>query len=189
MEINYVDKFPILTSDRLSKESVFTSETLNFSIQTIKSIFSINQFDLKDKKFDVLFRNVFGFAPPSIATFNIKDNHLALWARSNSYFIISDEMKFNDLYSAFEGKASFTDQTGGWVIFNIEGQACRSVFEKLLTADLDIFDKGKVIRTSINSINCFILCKSKFDKYNIVCPISYYETLKLRLMHLISLLQ
>ena len=50
MEINYVDKFPILTSDRLSKESVFTSETLNFSTQTIKSIFSINQFDLKDKK-------------------------------------------------------------------------------------------------------------------------------------------
>ena len=38
MEINYVDKFPILTSDRLSKESVFTSETLDFSIQTIKSI-------------------------------------------------------------------------------------------------------------------------------------------------------
>ena len=189
MEINYVDKFPILTSDRLSKESVFTSETLNFSKQTIKSIFSINQFDLKDKKFDVLFRNVFGFAPPSIATFNIKDNHLALWARSNSYFIISDEMKFNDLYSAFEDKASFTDQTGGWVIFNIEGQACRSVFEKLLTADLDIFDKNNVIRTSLFGINCFILCKSKFDKYNIVCPISYYETLKLRLMHLISLLQ
>jgi sarcosine oxidase gamma subunit len=188
MEINYVDKFPILTFDRLSKESVFTSETLDFSIQTIKSIFSINQFDLKDKKFNVLFRNVFGFAPPSIATFNIKDNDLALWA-SNSYFIISDEIKFNDLYSAFEGKASFTDQTGGWVIFNIEGQACRSVFEKLLTADLDIFDKGKVIRTSITGINCFILCKSKFDKYNIVCPISYYETLKLRLMHLISLLQ
>ena len=187
MEINYVDKFPILTSDRLSKESVFTSETLNFSTQTIKSIFSINQFDLKDKKFNVLFRNVFGFAPPSIATFNIKDNDLALWARSNSYFIISDEMKFNDLYSAFEGKASFTDQTGGWVIFNIEGQACRSVFEKLLTADLDIFDKGKVIRTSITSINCFILCKSKFDKYDILCPISFYQSMRSRLENLIKL--
>ena len=189
MEINYVDKFSLLTSERLTPKNIIASEELQLSLQSIKSIFSVNKFNGKDKKFNVLFRNVFGFAPPSIGTFNIKDNHLALWARSNSYFIISDEMKFNDLYSAFEGKASFTDQTGGWVIFNIEGQACRSLFEKLLTVDLEVFDEGKVIRTSLISINCFILCKSQFDKYNIVCPISYYETLKLRLMHLISLLQ
>ncbi len=97
-------------------------------------------------------------------------------------------MKFKDLTLAFEGKASFTDQTGGWVIFNIEGQACRSVFEKLLTVDLDIFDKGKVIRTSITSINCFILCKSKFDQYNVLCPISFYESMKSRLESLIKLI-
>ena len=189
MEISYVGKFPILTSERLSQESVFTSEKLQFSIESIKSIFSINQFDGKDKIFNILFRNVSGFAPPSISTFNIKDKNLALWVRSNSYFIISDKIKFKDLILSFENNASITDQTGGWIIFNIEGEACRSLLEKLLTVDLDSFDKGSVIRTSIASINCFVLCKSKFDEYNIVCPISYYETMKLRLTHLIVLLQ
>ena len=184
-----MDKFPILTSERLNQESVFISEKLQFSIESIKSIFSINQFDGKDKIFNILFRNVFGFDPPSISTFNIKHNDLALWVRSNSYFIITDKIKFKDLILSFENNASITDQTGGWIIFNIEGEACRSLLERLLTVDLDSFDKGSVIRTSIASINCFIICKSKFDEYNIVCPISYYETMKLRLTHLIVLLQ
>ena len=130
-------KFPILTSERLSQESVFTSEKLQFSIESIKSIFSINQFDGKDKIFNILFRNVSGFAPPSISTFNIKDKNLALWVRSNSYFIISDKIKFKDLILSFENNASITDQTGGWIIFNIEGEACRSLLEKLLTVDID----------------------------------------------------
>ena len=93
-----------------------------------------------------------------------------------------------DLVSPFESSASITDQTGGWVIFNIKGQACRFLFEKLLTVDLEDFDEGKVIRTSIAGINCFILCKSKFDQYNVLCPISFYESMKSRLESLIKLI-
>ena len=183
-----MDKFSLLTSERLSNKNIVVSKKLQFSLQSIKSIFSVNKFNGKDKKFNVLFRNVFGFAPPSIATFNIKDNHLALWARSNSYFIISDEIKLKDLVTAFESSASITDQTGGWIIFNIEGKACRSLFEKLLTIDLENFDEGKVIRTSIAGINCFILCKSKFDQYDVLCSISFYESMKSRLESLIKLI-
>jgi sarcosine oxidase subunit gamma len=188
MEINYVDKFSLLTSERLSNKNIVVSKKLQFSLQSIKSIFSINKYNGKDKKFNSLFKNVFGFVTPSISKFNINDNQLALWVRSNSFFIISDESKLNDLVSVFESNASITDQTGGWVIFNIEGKACRSLFEKLLTVDLEGFDKGKVIRTSIAGINCFTLCKSKFDQYNILCPISFYETMKSRLESLIKLI-
>ena len=183
-----MDKFPILTSERLSHENIVASEKIQISLQSIKSIFSINKFNGKDKKFNAFFKNAFGFGSPAISTFNIKDNQLALWVRSDSYFFISDEIKFKDLVSAFENNASITDQTGGWVIFNIEGKSCRPLFEKLLTVDLDGFDKGKVIRTSIASINCFVLCKSKFDEYNIVCPISFYESMKSRLESLIKLI-
>jgi heterotetrameric sarcosine oxidase gamma subunit len=188
MEINYVDKFSLLTSERLSNKNIVVSKKLQFSLQSIKSIFSINKYNGKDKKFNSLFKNIFGFVTPSISKFNINDNQLALWVRSNSYFLISDEIKFKDLASPFEGIASITDQTGGWVILNIEGQACRSLFEKLLTVDLEGFEKGKVIRTSIAGINCFILCKSKFDQYNILCPISFYESMKSRLESLIKLI-
>ena len=188
MEINYVDKFSLLTTERLSHENIFASEELQFSLRSIQSIFSINKFNGKDKNFNAIFKNICGFCPPSISMFNINDNQLALWVRSDSYFIISDEIKLKDLVSAFESSASITDQTGGWVIFNIKGQACRFLFEKLLTVDLEDFDEGKVIRTSIAGINCFILCKSKFDQYNILCPISFYESMKSRLESLIKLI-
>ena len=189
MEINYVDKFSLLTTERLSHENIFASEELQFSLRSIKSIFSVNKFNGKDKKFNTVFKNFFSFVSPSISTFNINNNNqLVFWVRSNSYFIISDEIKLKDLVSAFESSASITDQTGGWIIFNIEGKACRSLFEKLLTIDLEDFDEGKVIRTSIAGINCFILCKSKFDQYNVLCPISFYESMKSRLESLIKLI-
>ena len=188
MEINYVDKFSLLTSERLIHENIIASEELQFSLQSIKSIFSVNKFNEKDKNFNGIFKNVFGFGSPSISTFNNNNNQLAFWVRSNSYFIISDEIKLKDLFSAFESSASITDQTGGWIIFNIEGKACRFLFEKLLTVDLEDFVEGKVIRTSIAGINCFILCKSKFDQYNVLCPISFYESMKSRLESLIKLI-
>ncbi|MGY9060421.1 MAG: hypothetical protein ACKVHI_11630, partial [Candidatus Puniceispirillales bacterium] len=68
-----------------------------------------------------------------------------------------------------------------------DGSACLSLFEKLLTINLEDFDQGKVIRTNIVNINCFVLCKSKFDKYDILCPISFYQSMRSRLENLIKL--
>ena len=50
------------------------------------------------------------------------------------------------------------------------------------------FTQSKAIRTSINKINCFILCESQFNKYTIICPISYYENMKSRLVSLAELI-
>ena len=133
-----MDKFSLVTSERLRHENIIASEELHLSSQSIKSIFSVNKFNGKDKKFNTVFKNFFSFVSPSISTFNINNNNqLVFWVRSNSYFIISDEIKLKDLVSAFESSASITDQTGGWIIFNIEGKACRSLFEKLLKTVLN----------------------------------------------------
>ncbi|MDB9916079.1 hypothetical protein OAD30_04570, partial [Alphaproteobacteria bacterium] len=95
--------------------------------------------------------------------------------------IQSDELTYN-----FQSKASITNQTGGWMILNIEGKTCLSLFEKLLTVNLEDFHQGKVIRTIIVNINCFVLCRSKFNKYCILCPISFYQSMRVRLEKLIK---
>ena len=112
--------------------------------------------------------------------------------RNNCYFVLSDtkstEIQYKNLLSIFENTASITDQTGGWLVLNLEGDDCRFLLEKLITIDLDNLDNHHVIRTSIVSINCFIVCETKFQRYNLICPTSYFATIKSRLTKLITLL-
>ena len=125
--------------------------------------------------------------PPSVSNFKENKNTLVFWVRKNSYFILG-EIEPKSLNSSFNSIASITDQTGGWVCLNISGKYSKSLFEKLVTLDIDFFKEGEVTRTSINKINCFVLCKEKFLNYTIVCPSSFLESMKNRLISLINLI-
>ena len=181
-------KLSILKSNRPVAEIIIAQDKLRFSIESNRNIFSINQIKKIDKGLNNDFKKLFSFSCPEVSKFNFNQDSIALWVRSNGYFVISKNIQFDEILSNFQDKASLTDQTGGWIQFTLDGSACLSLFEKLLTINLEDFDQGKVIRTNIVNINCFILCKSKFDKYTILCPISYYETMKSRLVNLINLL-
>ena len=187
MEINYVDNLSILKSNRPVAEVIIANDKVQLSIEGINNIFSINQFKGKNKGLDNNFKKLFGFSCPEVSKFNFNQDFIALWVRSNSYFVISKNIQFDEILSNFQDKASLTDQSGGWIQFTLDGSACLSLFEKLLTINLEDFDQGKVIRTNIININCFILCKSKFDKYDILCPISFYQSMRSRLENLIKL--
>ena len=193
MEIDYVDKLPDLKSNWLNYEILIASHKLQLARESIKNIFSISKFKGKDKEFNSLFKNIFGFSSPNISNVNYTDKYTVLWVRNNCCFVLSytksKEIQYKNLLSIFENTASITDQTGGWVVLNLEGDDCRFLLEKLITIDLDNFDNHHVIRTSIASINCFIVCETKFQRYNLICPTSYFATIKSRLIKLITLLQ
>ena len=186
MEINYVDNLSILKSNRPVAEVIIANDKVQLSIEGINNIFSINQFKGKNKGLDNNFKKLFGFSCPEVSKFNFNEDFIALWVRSNSYFVIGKNIQSDELTYNFQSKASITNQTGGWMILNIEGKACLSLFEKLLTVNLEDFDQGKVIRTIIVNINCFVLCRSKFNKYCILCPISFYQSMRVRLEKLIK---
>ena len=109
-----------------------------------------------------------------------------MWSRTKSYIAITN-FNLKELTSSFENLASITDQTGGWLLFKVSGKGSLSLFEKLITINLDNFSEGQVIRTSLNKINCFVLCKKKAETYYIICPVSFLDTMKLRLIQLIEL--
>ena len=75
MEINYVDKFSLLTSERLSNENIIASEELQFSLQSIKSIFSVNKFNGKDKKFNTVFKRNHSCASNRVSEILLKFNY------------------------------------------------------------------------------------------------------------------
>ena len=187
MEIDCVNNNKLLKPIIFKSKKIISKSDLQITLDNSSNIVSLNQNQEKPKKFKNLFKHYFLFEPPKISELNIKKKYLAFWVRSNSFFIIG-EFNLKDLKSVFSSTASMTDQTGGWISIQIEGKASKSIFEKLININLDQFIEGRVIRTSINKINCFVLCQNKFYKYTIICPMSYYENMKQRLVNLANLI-
>ena len=163
------------------------NDKLKLTLDNSRNIFSLNENKDETNKFNRIFKKFFGFSVPEIAKFKLNDNSIALWSRTKSYIILTDS-NLDDLTSTFDGLASITDQTGGWLSFKISGKGSMHLFEKLITINLENFNEGNVIRTSVSKINCFVLCKKKAETYYIICPISFYISMSERLRSLISLI-
>ena len=162
------------------------NDKLKLTLDNSRNIFSLNENKDKTNKFNRIFKKFFGFTVPEIAKFKLNDNSIALWSRTKSYIILTD-FNLDDLTSTFDGLASITDQTGGWLSFKISGKGSIYLFEKLITINLENFNEGNVIRTSISKINCFVFCRKKDETYYIICPVSFSNAMKSRLIQLIEL--
>ena len=179
----------LLLKPNLYRSEVLTdNENLKLTLDSSRNIFSLNENEDETNKFNRIFKKFFGFSVPEIAKFKLNDNSIALWSRTKSYIILTD-LNLDDLTSTFHGLASITDQTGGWLSFKISGKGSIHLFEKLITINLENFNEGNVIRTSISKINCFLLCKNKYNTYYIICPISYYKSMTDRLTNLCRLIE
>ena len=168
-------------------EVLMVNDKLKLTLDNSRNIFSLNEDKDETNKFNLIFKKFFGFTVPEIAKFKLNDNSIALWSRTKSYIILTD-FNLDDLTATFDGLASITDQTGGWLSFKISGKGSIHLFEKLITINLENFNEGNVIRTSVSKINCFVLCKKKAETYYIICPISFYISMSERLRSLISLI-
>ena len=187
MERDYVHKDNLICPTIYSSENVIVKNDLKFKLDNTKKIFSLNQNVGQSKKFNSTFKSFFLCAPPPVSNVHENKKTLVFWTRKNSYFVLGD-INAKSLVSSFNSIASITDQTGGWVCFGISSKHSKSIFEKLVTFDIDSFKEGEVTRTSINKINCFVLCKGKNSNYIIVCPTSFMESMKKRLINLINLI-
>ena len=178
----------LLKPNLYRSEVLMVNDKLKLTLDNSRNIFSLNENKDETNKFNRIFKKFFGFSVPEIAKFKLNDNSIALWSRTKSYIILTD-LNLDDLTSTFDGLASITDQTGGWLTFKTRGKGCIHLFEKLITINLENFNEGNVIRTSINKINCFLLCKNKYNTYYIICPISYYKSMTERLTNLCRLIE
>ena len=181
-----MNKNLLLKPNLYRSEVLMDNENLKLTLDSSRNIFSLNENKDETNKFNHIFKKFFGFSVPEIAKFKLNDNSIALWSRTKSYIILTD-LNLDDLTSTFDGLASITDQTGGWLSFKISGKGSIHLFEKLITINLENFNEGNVIRTSISKINCFVFCKKKAETYYIICPVSFSNAMRSRLIELIEL--
>ena len=176
----------LLKPNLYKSEVLMVNDKLKLTLDNSRNIFSLNENKDETNKFNLIFKKFFGFTVPEIAKFKLNDNSIALWSRTKSYIILTD-FNLDDLTSTFDGLASITDQTGGWLSFKISGKGSIYLFEKLITINLENFNEGNVIRTSISKINCFVFCRKKDETYYIICPVSFSNAMRSRLIQLIEL--
>ena len=181
-----MNKHSLLKLNIYRSEVLIVNDKLKLTLDNSRNIFSLNTNNVDYKKFNSVFKNFFSFPVPDVSKFNLNDNSIVLWSRTKSYIAITN-FNLKELTSSFKNLASITDQTGGWLLFKLSGKGSLSLFEKLIRINLDNFSEGQVIRTSLNKINCFVLCKKKAETYYIICPVSFSNTMKLRLIRLIEL--
>lgn len=187
MEISYVLKIQTLSPSKLTSEILIENENLILKSYQTSNIFSITEYKNEREQLSQKFKNFFLLELPDIGKFTMDRNSTVIWLRANSYFVVTKK-KYDDVINTCHNLASITDQSGGWVTLNLEGKLTKSLLEKLLTLDLDLLKKENAVRVSINKINCLVLCNKQFENYTIFCPVSFFETMKKRLVNLTNLI-
>ena len=186
MEIGCVDKSSKLIPTTYSAKKLVEKKEIKLCLDSTNNLYSINHNLNEIKKFKSIFKSFFSFSPPNISYFEKNEKALVFWVRTYSYFVLGkiDKKRISE---NFENISSITDQTGGWVCFNLSGIKTKLLLDKILTIDLIAFGSNQVLRTSVNNINSFVLCHDQFKNYTIICPVSFMESMKTRLLNLINL--
>jgi len=117
-----------------------------------------------EKPLAAAFKKSMGLALPKSMKSKGKDGITVFWTGPNQYFveapIADNEGLAGRLAKALKKTASVTEQTDGWVRFDVQGTGCSDVFERLCILDTRGMEKGAVSRTILEHSGCFILCRT-----------------------------
>ena len=169
-----------------NSQNLVEQKEIKLSLDNSNNLYSIDYNLNEIKKIKSTFKSFFSLSSPNISSFEKNEKALVFWVRSHSYFVLGkiDKKRISE---NFENISSITDQTGGWVCFNLSGIKTELLINKILNIDLIAFGSNQVLRTSVNNINSFVLCHDQFKNYTIICPVSFMESMKTRLLNLINL--
>jgi methylglutamate dehydrogenase subunit D len=127
----------------------------------------------KTKALGTAFQKAVGISLPKPAKSAAKGKITVFWTGPDQYFVEApfggDELLADRLSEALKKNASVTEQTDGWVRFDVQGAGLSDVFERLCILDTRAMQKGAVSRTSLEHSGCFILCRAN-DHFSVYGP-------------------
>jgi len=97
----------------------------------------------------------------------------AFWTGADQWMIEAPYRTHEDIAatvkSAVGDAASVTEQTDGWVRFDLKGAGVLAVLELLCILDTRRMQPGEASRTAIHHLACFVLCQAP-DRFTIYGP-------------------
>ena len=111
------------------------------------------------------------------AGFWIGPDQWMIGAPRDTHKLLADQLK--DLLG---DAASVTEQTGGWVCFDVTGTAMADLCERLCPVPIRTMSAGDVQRTMIHQISCFVIRRQVAGHIRILGPRAAAQSLHHALM-------
>lgn len=125
-------------------------------------------------------QKLLGAAAPGVGKATSTVPISAFWTAPDQWMLCAPFDTHEDIagLTAMPGVASVTEQTDGWVIFDVTGGAVIDAFELLCPAPVRRMDTGDVQRSTIHHLGCFLVCLEAGRSLRVLGPRSSAASLQ-----------
>jgi len=98
----------------------------------------------------------------------------AFWTGPGQWMLTAPHATHEDLSRILKDQigdaASVTEQNDGWCRFDITGDTCADLFERLCAADTRGMETGAATRSVIDHLGCFVICHDAGRHFAVLGP-------------------
>ena len=145
------------------------------------SIASVAVRDNKVTAFKRAAKKAIGAALPDPRSSVDTSDFTAVWTGPGQWFVLAKESDQEDLAGylkkQFSDTASITEQTGGWCVFDLNGEDVIHALQRLIAVDTAKMVTGSAERSVIEHIGVIIICTETGTGFRILGPGSYAGSL------------
>ena len=155
--------------------TVTIAEVVGFSIASIARRLG------KKTAFDKASKKAFGIPLPTPGHAELSDSKTLIWTGLEQWLFEAPSETHEDIVQMlkpeFKESGSITEQSGGWCRFDLDGDDCVELLQRLSALDSESMTKGDASRTIIEHIGVFIVCREHGKCFSIYGPRSSAESL------------
>lgn len=119
-------------------------------------------------------KSLLGQYPPGPGQAVLHDPEAAFWMGPDQWMVGAPADTHEDLADQLKARlgnaASVTEQSGGWVVFDVVGSAMPDMCELLCAVPIRRMKAGAAQRTMIHQLGCFVLRRTDADHIRILGP-------------------
>jgi len=126
----------------------------------------------REKATEKAAKALLGFALPVPGALNTGEPWAAFWTSPGQWMITAPHASHEDiaaiLKAAVGAEASVTEQTDGWVRFDIEGAGVVAMLQRLCNVDVEAMAAGRATRCQIEHLGCYLLCHLQGQAFSLI---------------------
>jgi sarcosine oxidase subunit gamma len=126
-------------------------------------------------------KTLFGVDMPGPGAWTAAEPFSLIWTGPDQWFVDAPFASHEDISRIVKdglgATASVTEQTDGWVRFDIIGDAVVDMLERLCPVPVRRMDTGAATRSIMEHMGCFVICRARGQHFSIIAPRSYAGSL------------
>lgn len=135
----------------------------------------------KSKTFATAAKKLFGVSLPMPGTSAHGDPWSLIWTGPDQWFAEAPFASHEDIARIVKAglgdTASVTEQTDGWVRFDVEGETVVDLLERLCPVPSRKMKTGAATRTLLEHMGCFVICRAAGTHFSVIAPRSFAGSL------------